>query len=335
MDKINLKILYVEDEVVTRELTAQLLERRVEKLYLAENGREGLDLFLQHDPDIVITDIKMPEMDGLQMSRKIRAAGSDAKIIVTTAYSDVSSLINAIDIGIDSYVVKPVEFNKLLECIRKCSEIIEYRMAGEMYKREREKLIMDLEAALAAKSSLIKKLEYISITDALTGVSNRKHFDDFLSIEWKRAIRNSTHLSLIMFDIDYFKSYNDRYGHVAGDTCLARIARELKNNVRRPADLIARYGGEEFAMVLPETNGKASGIAEKCIRSVEALGIIHEDSTVSRHVTISAGVSSMVPARGSRHSMIIEAADLALYKAKHNGRNRVVLYNGESESGAG
>ncbi len=327
-DILDIKILYVEDDVPTRELTKILLMRRVREVYAAGNGKTGLELYHLHSPDLVITDIRMPVMNGLEMAREIKAADRDAKIILTTAHNDVSDLISAIEIGIDNYVMKPILIERLYDAIRKAAEIIEYKNSLARYEEERERMILELKSALEAKSMLIKKLEYISITDALTGVFNRRYFDDFIYREWKRAIRSSSPLSMILLDVDFFKNYNDRYGHMAGDICLNRVAQALRLIISRPYDLIARYGGDEFAIILPETGEHSISLAANCRTAVENLRIVHEDSKVSGFVTISAGVSIMVPGKDSDQKEMIQASDDALYRAKRKGRNSVIAENG-------
>ena len=176
------------------------------------------------------------------------------------------------------------------------------------------------------------QLERISLTDSLTGLANRRHFDQFLETEWKRARRQGNRLSLIMIDIDHFKEYNDEYGHPAGDHCLEQVARALDGVVHRPTDLVARYGGEEFALVLPDTDD-ATSVAEACRKAVESLRIAHEYSGVADVITISAGVYTVEqPETGMTAESITEKADEALYQAKERGRNRVVTVGSHSQS---
>ena len=167
-----------------------------------------------------------------------------------------------------------------------------------------------------------KELEFLSRTDALTGIANRRCMDEFIDKEWPRAIRNKSSISFILVDIDFFKLYNDNYGHIEGDECLKRVATKLKSLVRRPGDLIARYGGEEFALVLAETTS-AQTVAEDCRRSIEELQIQHGFSDAADVVTISVGVCTCSPTSGTNPRMIVDSADKALYKAKKIGRNRV------------
>jgi len=166
------------------------------------------------------------------------------------------------------------------------------------------------------------KLELLSRTDGLTEVANRRCMDEFIDNEWLRAIRDKSSLSFILIDIDFFKLYNDNYGHPAGDECLKKVATRLKGLVNRPGDLVARYGGEEFALVLTSTE-EAKLVANSCQQLIEELQIPHEFSQVADVVTISVGLCTVAPEKGTDPSLVIDAADKALYKAKDGGRNRV------------
>lgn len=176
----------------------------------------------------------------------------------------------------------------------------------------------------AAKS----ELERISLTDSLTGLANRRHFDQHLEQQWALAARQDRALSLVMIDIDNFKPYNDEYGHPEGDAALAHVAKALRQVATRPMDLVARYGGEEFALVLPDTDDPVE-LAESCRRRVESLALRHDYSDVAGVVTISAGVCTLRPAQTHSLKELAECADDALYQAKEEGRNRVVVYSPE------
>lgn len=176
-----------------------------------------------------------------------------------------------------------------------------------------------------------KELEYallrMSMIDGLTGLANRRHFDEIFEREWRRGFRDQSLLSVVMIDIDYFKKYNDRYGHQAGDDCLRTVGQSLADTIKRPGDFIARYGGEEFVVILPSTElENARSIAESMRGNVSDLRLSHEDSLVAPVVTISAGVTSDVPAKDSSPDGLIKKADEALYKAKDSGRNRVICF---------
>ncbi len=167
-------------------------------------------------------------------------------------------------------------------------------------------------------------LENLSATDGLTELSNRRRFDEFLNREWRRAMRDRSSLSLVMMDIDFFKEFNDHYGHLAGDDCLRQVAQALRDVVQRPADLAARYGGEEFACILPETDSKgAVALAEKIKERVKAVNIPHFYSSVSDRVTLSLGVATVIPESGQAPSDLIRLADGVLYSAKQSGRDQV------------
>lgn len=184
----------------------------------------------------------------------------------------------------------------------------------------RERLLRDQAIELRAYSNL----------DSLTGIPNRRRLDEYLASEMKRAVRAATPIALIMLDIDYFKHYNDTYGHQMGDQCLIQVAAALEGTLKRPGDMVARYGGEEFVVVLVETNKSgAASLAEKMRARVEGLLIEHSQSPVAPHVTISLGLTSAVPGQACEASMLFSAADQALYQAKHEGRNCVRVYDPE------
>ncbi len=163
--------------------------------------------------------------------------------------------------------------------------------------------------------------------DALTHLANRRHFNDRLQQEWRRMSREQKWISLIMCDVDYFKKYNDTYGHQAGDECLRTVAQAVKHSVKRPGDVAARYGGEEFAVILPDTrlNG-AVCVAQEIRQKVISLKLPHESSQVSSHVTLSMGVASLRPSCSRSPEMLVKMADQALYLAKEGGRDRILTY---------
>ena len=167
-----------------------------------------------------------------------------------------------------------------------------------------------------------KKLELLSRSDGLTGIANRRCMDDFFKQEWRLAIRNKTTLTFVIIDIDYFKLYNDNYGHPMGDDCLKKVAKQLESNLNRPSDFVARYGGEEFSLILPNTTNAAE-IAENCRNSIEKLNIPHTYSSVALVITVSIGICTVTPTKTIVPRRLIETADKALYLAKDKGRNRI------------
>jgi len=194
-------------------------------------------------------------------------------------------------------------------------KLAEDALAAEMDRR------MEFSKQLEEANTQLKRLTLI---DGLTGIANRWHFDEFLEKEWHRNMRDNNPVSLIMGDIDFFKNYNDRYGHQAGDDCLKQVAAILNNIAKRPGDLAARYGGEEFAVILSGTNLKQTGVlAENANKKLRKIRIPHSDSQVADYVTLSFGVASIIPKYGTKPYDLIKAADKALYKAKNSGRNQV------------
>lgn len=193
----------------------------------------------------------------------------------------------------------------------------------EIWERKRAE-----DAAKAAEIALRKanlELERLATLDGLTQVANRRRFDEYLSQEWRRMAREQQYLSLILCDVDYFKSYNDHYGHQAGDACLKRVAAAMRNTLKRPADLVARYGGEEFAIILPSTAMQgAIAVAQAIQKAIKLLRLPHIQSQISDFITVSFGVSSIIPTHNLRAETLITTADEALYEAKKQGRDRII-----------
>ncbi len=189
----------------------------------------------------------------------------------------------------------------------------------------RSRTEQQLRAQKQRAESLAEKLYELSSIDGLTGIPNRRYFDEHFAEEWSRALRVQSVLSLIICDIDYFKDFNDRYGHLMGDDCLKAVAGTLDLHARRAGDTVTRYGGEEFAIILPGIGLQdACTVAEQMREAVMALGIVHAESKVSEQVTISMGVACTIPSQDARPEMLLRHADEALYRAKHQGRNQVV-----------
>jgi len=171
-----------------------------------------------------------------------------------------------------------------------------------------------------------KKLEELTLIDGLTLIANRRHFDGYLKKEWEISKRSLRSISLIMIDIDFFKKYNDSYGHLEGDSCLKKVAKAIQQSIHREGDLVSRYGGEEFGVILPDTDLEgAKQVAERIRKSVMNLSIAHKGSDIEKIVTISVGVASRIPSKDSKQEEIILSADNALYIAKNAGRNRVEI----------
>ncbi len=291
----NITALYVEDEDDIRSSITTFLKRRMKEVYSAADGNEGLELYKDKKPDVVITDVNMPVMSGLEMARNIKQLDRNAQLIVMTAHSQEDLLMQAIEIGVYRYVIKPVERNNLLAVIYASVENI-------MLQKE-----------LEIKN---KKLEEMATIDSLTGIYNRQKFDEIVAVEQYKNKRYGRISSLIMFDIDFFKNVNDMHGHLVGDRVLKEIVDVVKVHIR-VSDFFARWGGEEFMILAPETKSEdAIKLAEKLRHHIEEA--VYADSL---RVTCSFGVSTS--SSEDDFYEVIKKCDDALYKAKRGGRNRV------------
>jgi diguanylate cyclase (GGDEF)-like protein len=291
-------ILIVDDAKENINVLAELL-RSDFKIRAATNGEKALDIaFSDNPPDLILLDVMMPGIDGYEVCKRLKesAQTKNIPIIFVTGKVCEEDEIYGFNLGAIDYITKPFS-----------SVIVKARvgMHAEL-KRYRD------------------YLEDMSYLDGLTGICNRRKFDEYLESTWNMAIRVTMPVSIILMDIDLFKQFNDRYGHQKGDTCLIQIAQALSKIIVRKTDLIARYGGEEFVCILPNTDiDNALIIAEKLRLSIVSLQIPHAYSSVEKVVTISAGVAAKFPTKNSSFTTLVKSADEALYRSKETGRNKV------------
>lgn len=271
--------------------------------------------------ELMIIDIGTPNF-GRPIIEEIRNAFryQDVPMLMTAAGSKEENIQTAFAIGATDFISKPARPAEFQARVRSC-----LRLKHEITRRKaREKELMEATNHLADLNKLLTKL---SLIDVLTGIANRRCFDQSLSAEWRRAARNGKLISIILIDVDFFKQYNDRYGHQAGDDCLTQIATAIKAQGKRPGDLVARFGGEEFVLILPETDSNGALIVAENVRNIiDNAAIPHLGSSVAPNVTVSLGVCTIRPNdAGQSIDQLIRGADIALYKAKADGRNRAVV----------
>jgi len=291
-------LLVVDDSRTLCRLLGNLLCPRY-RVLTAENGEDGFTLALECRPDLILLDVMMPDMDGFAVCRRLKGDSRTREIPVLflTALGGEADEMRALEAGGIDFILKPISPPVLAARVRNQLELKHHQ----------------------------DRLRNLSLLDGLTGIANRRRFDQYLELEWQRCSRNSQPLSLVMGDVDYFKAFNDGYGHARGDDCLRAVARVFGMALRRPADLAARYGGEEFVCVLPETDQEGARIvADQIMAQMEDLAMPHAFSAIARHVTVSVGVATVVrPSLRRSWKALVEEADAWMYEAKGRGRNRI------------
>lgn len=291
------KLLVVDDQPINIQVMNQIFAADFQ-VFMATGGAQALAICQNNPPDLVLLDVVMPGMDGFEVCTRLHndEATRNIPVIFVTAHSDAAQETRGLEAGAVDFISKPVN-----------PAVVRARVKTHL--------------TLKLQSDLMRKLVFL---DGLTGVYNRRYFDKQLALESARAARNQSPLSLIMLDVDFFKLYNDHYGHQMGDDCLRQIANTLKAGLRRPADMVARFGGEEFACILPETDFQdAMALARQLERSIRALRIPHLHAQVDGVVTISLGVATRrVNTGSSEPTNLLAEADAQLYAAKKEGRAR-------------
>lgn len=296
---IKSKILIVDDCRLNLQVLHDILSTDYE-VVMAASGKEALAIVASSSIDLILLNVIMPEMDGYEVCKQLKSNPDTQNIpvIFVTAMNHIEDEEKGLEIGAIDYIHKP--FNE---------SIVRMRINNHLKLKKYRDI-----------------LEKASSVDGLTGLANRRYLDEVFNIEWRRALRSNSYLSLIMIDIDFFKEYNDYYGHLAGDDCLQDVAAAIKKSLQRSGDFISRYGGDEFLVILPSTpcNGAVT-VAENIRKKVKLLKIEHVPSNIGRHVTVSCGVATAIPDENIAPNILLKLADNALYKAKGDGRNVVRL----------
>jgi|SRR5450830_78737 len=313
-------VLLVDDQAMIGEAVRRGLahEENIDFHFCAD-PHQAIAQAIRIKPTVILQDLVMPGLDGLTLVREYRnhPATQNIPIIVLSTKEDPLIKSAAFSAGANDYLVKLPDNIELVARIR-------YHSRSYMTLLQRDAAYRALRVSQQQLLDTNLVLQRLMNSDGLTGLSNRRHFDEYLELEWRRAMRDQAQLSLLMIDVDFFKTYNDSFGHVEGDEALRKVAASIREASSRPSDLPARYGGEEFALVLPNTSpGGARLVAEKLRMAVEALKIPHIAPAEGASLTISIGLSTMTPVQGTDCRQLIMAADKGLYTAKNNGRNQV------------
>lgn len=291
------RLLVVDDQPINIQVMHQIFASD-HQVFMATSGAQALAFCRATPPDLVLLDIVMPGMDGFEVCEALKSDAStkDIPVIFVTGHTDAAQETLGLELGAVDFISKPVT-----------PAVVRARVKTHL--------------TLKFQTDLMRKLVFL---DGLTGVFNRRYFDQQFAVEMARAVRAQSPLALIMFDVDFFKRFNDHYGHQSGDDCLRRIALTLKESLRRPADLVARYGGEEFVCILPDTAfTDAMAMARELEENVRQRAIPHADSEVASVVTISLGVAGCGGQAVADAGTLLALADAQLYCAKHAGRARV------------
>ena len=315
-----MRVLVVDDQPVMLEKLRQMLAdlENVEVCFVTD-GTTAIEAALAFRPTVILQDMVMPGIGGLDLIRDYREQRTlaDVPVIVLSAMDAPEVKGSCFETGANDYLVKLPDRIELLARIR-------YHSAAYVKGIERDEAFHLLKVSQQQLADANIHLQRLNGQDGLTGIANRRRFDEVLRSEWQRGCRTGQPLSVLMCDVDHFKRYNDSFGHLAGDLCLQKVASALTGNLKRPGDLAARYGGEEFALVLPDTDARGALIvAEGCRRLLESLAIVACEQQDGSVVTMSIGVATVVPITASKPDSLLQEADNAMYYAKASGRNKV------------
>lgn len=291
------RILIVDDDAIGLQLLAQALSDDY-KVMVTQSGEQAIAITQAQQPDLVLLDINLPDIDGYKICKTLKnnPATKSIPLIFVTGFDSDDEEVTGLKMGAADYLTKPFHI-----------PLVKARVA--------------IQVELKRKTDLLEKLVDL---DGLTGIPNRRRFDIKFDEEWRRLARRGESLSLCLMDVDFFKQYNDNYGHAQGDECLRKIAHELDITAQRAGDFVARYGGEEFVMILPTTDlENATLVVNKMQNRVTQLKLTHGFSSCSEQVTLSYGIATAIPHRGCDKNALLVMADEQLYAAKSDGRNRI------------
>lgn len=327
MEKFKIKILIVDDVEANLLAFKAILSKLDLELFEANSGSVALKILMREEIDIVLLDVQMPDINGFEVAQLMREnvrTMSIPIIFITAINKEEKYIFKGYELGAVDYLYKPIS-NDLLTS--KIKVFVQLQQQKKIIEAKSNELKIKVEALEKAE----KELNRLTRTDQLTGVINRRGFDENLDLIWRRAIRMKLPITLLMIDIDNFKNYNDVHGHPEGDTCLKKVACAIDDTLSRPYDQVSRYGGEEFVVILPESELDGGiKIAENIRRNVEKMKLENNINGKENYVTVSIGIATLIPVIGDDKLEFINHSDEALYKAKETGRNKYCIY-GEQE----
>lgn len=319
----NVMVLLVDDQIIIAEAIRRVLADQPNiDFHYCSDPAEAIVVAKKIKPTVILLDLVMPRVDGLTLVRLFRANPTtrDIPVIVLSTKEEPAVKREAFAAGANDYLIKLPDSIELIARIR-------YHSKSYLNQVQRDQAYQALRRSQQQLQEKNLELLRLSNQDGLTGLSNRRFFDEYIDAQWKLAIRDQSPISLLMIDVDDFKPYNDTYGHLAGDDALKMVAGVMRRRFLRPTDLTARFGGEEFAVIMPATPFlPIQSLGEDLRCSVEGLAIAHRGSTVGECLTVSVGGTSMIPQSTDTYLSWIDRADKALYEAKVLGKNRVVMH---------
>jgi diguanylate cyclase (GGDEF)-like protein len=300
-------ILIVDDEPVIIKILNEILKQD-HHIKVATNGHQAINQAQQQPvPDMILLDILMPDMDGFEVCKNLKntTQTNDIPIIFITSSNQEEDESNGFEAGAVDFITKPIS-----------PTIVKARVKNQLLLLHQKKELQRMHQEVLA----------LSLTDSLTGIANRRRLNEFINQEWIRAQRSQTPIGVLFMDLDFFKAYNDHYGHATGDACLQAVSRVLQNRIREQ-DLFARYGGEEFVCILPDTDiDGVQRVGNIILMEVRAMNIPHNHSAVNDKVTLSIGGTAIIPNSSIFPEILIEVADKLLYRAKNSGRDQLVVH---------
>jgi diguanylate cyclase (GGDEF)-like protein len=321
-------ILIIDDNPTNLRVAVESLEASGFTVLVAQDGESGYKRAGYADPHLILLDILMPKLDGIETCLRLKADSKTQQIpvIFMTALNSTQDKVKGFEVGAVDYITKPIQQEELLARVTTHVKMQELTRQLQRKNQQLQQQALELQTAKRDLEAANRQLQQLANVDSLTGVANRRRFDGYLVHFWQLLSEQKSPLSLILCDIDYFKRYNDLYGHLAGDSCLQTVARTIQQTVKRPQDLLARYGGEEFAIILPHTDASgAAYLARSIQQAIDRLQLNHAGSEIGDRITMSLGICTHIPHQDIDCNLLVFAADRALYQAKKNGRNTYCL----------